>query len=310
MDSTLTLKPEKSSTELRLGTWRVQFKHVLLATEFYEESRAALRTAVAIVKHSEGELFLLHAAVPPVLYSLKANVTAELVTANEHAARALMEDLIGSEPALKAVRHSAIISSLPITDAVNQATAMHHVDLIVTGTYATHGLEKLAFGSAAEAVLRNSHAPVLVVPHGVKTSSLPFRSIVFATDLELGCLRPAQYAAGIAEEMGASLTLLHVVPAKTRISGESRELVEKRILEELKQLLPSDVALWCDPNLRVEFGETSSEILEIAQEEDSDLIVIGIHPGGLLSDHAPWTTASKVIRTAKCPVLAVQAHAL
>src|SRR5215469_6917851 len=268
MDSTLTLKPEKSSTELRLGTWRVQFKHVLLATEFYEESRAALRTAAAIVKHSEGELFLLHAAVPPVLYSLKANVTAELVTANEHAARALMEDLIGSEPALKAVRHSAIISSLPITDAVNQATAMHHVDLIVTGTYATHGLEKLAFGSAAEAVLRNSHAPVLVVPPGVKTSSLPFRSIVFATDLELGCLRPAQYAAGIAEEMGASLTLLHVVPAKTRISGES-----------------------------------SSEILEIAQEEDSDLIVIGIHPGGLLSDHAPWTTASKVIRTAKCPVL-------
>jgi nucleotide-binding universal stress UspA family protein len=288
----------------------VQFKRVLLATDFSVESRVALRIAAAIVKRSEGELFLLHGAVPPVVYGMGADVTAELVTANEVAARALMDDLIRSEPALKTVKHSAIISLLPILEALNQATADYHVDLIVTGTHAAHGLEKLAFGSVAEAMLRNSHAPVLVVPPGAKTSSMPFHSIVFATDLEIGCLRPAQYAAGIAEEMGAQLTVLHVLPLKTHIRGESRELAEKRMLEELKQLLPSDVELWCNPHRRVEFGETSGEILQVAQDEAADLIVMGMHRGALLSDHAPWATATKVIRAAKCPVLAVQAHAL
>jgi nucleotide-binding universal stress UspA family protein len=85
------------------------------------------------------------------------------------------------------------------------------VDLIVLGSHGSSGLERLALGSVAETVLRKAACPVLVVGPNCRTEQHPFRSILFATNLETTGLRAAQYASALLEHVHGRLTLLHVI---------------------------------------------------------------------------------------------------
>ena len=54
---------------------------------------------------------------------------------------------------------SSGIPSLTILEAISEK----EIDLVVLGTSALHGFERLVFGSTAEAVLREASCPVLTV---------------------------------------------------------------------------------------------------------------------------------------------------
>lgn len=304
--STRTLEQQKTLGP-QLGTARIAFKNILLATDFSPGARVALRAAIPIANYFVGRLFLLH-AVPPVLYSMEAGtISSEFLEANANAAKERLESLVQAEPELKHIQHTEIVTSVPIIDAINEAVANHHIDLIVTGTHGASGIEKLALGSVSEVVLRHSHAPVMVVGPKTALSQVPFRSILLATDLEIGCQRSAHYAAAIAAESNAELAVVNVLSSKGHSTGEPGRLIAGA-LDQLKQLLPPDAELWCRPNLRVEFGDTSAQILKVAKNKAADLIVVCAHRNAPLADHAPWSSISKIIRGAACPVLAVPAH--
>lgn len=300
---------EDDRTESRLETSRIQFHNILVATDFSIYARAALDAAIAVAKRSRGKLFLLHAGIPQVLYSMEAGiVTPELLQASTHAAEAKMSDLIKNKPELATIPHQEILSSLPVVDAINSQVADKAIDLIVVGTHGAYGIEKLTLGSVAESVLRASSCPVMLVGPEVHVSHSAFESVVLATDLGLGSLRAAQYASAIAEEENARLTVLTVVPREAHVPGEPRVLIEQRLRAALRQLLPVDSELWCRPSLRVEFGEPQQEIAAVVKERAADLLVIGVQPLGPLADHAPWSTVSKIVRSVSCPVLSVQSR--
>ena len=108
---------DEDSSESRLETSRIQFHNILVATDFSIYARAALDAAIAIARRSGGKLFLLHAAIPPGLYSLEAGmVTPELLQANAEAAEAKMRDFTKHKPELSAIVHREILSSLPVVD--------------------------------------------------------------------------------------------------------------------------------------------------------------------------------------------------
>ena len=86
------------------------------------------------------------------------------------------------------------------------------MDLIVMGTHGTGGFEHLVLGSVTEKVLRQAACPVLTVPPRARaTSRLPFKHLLCAVDFSDWSVAALEFARSIAEEAGASLTLLHVV---------------------------------------------------------------------------------------------------
>jgi nucleotide-binding universal stress UspA family protein len=297
---------EDDNSKSRLETSRIQFHNILVATDFSIYARSALDVAITMAKRTGGRLFLLHASIPQVLYSMEVEViTPDLLQASTDAASAKMQDLIKSSNGLSAVPHQEILSSLPVIDAIQEQVATRAIDLIVVGTHGASGVEKLTLGSVAESVLRASSRPVMLVGPNVHGTHSTLKSLVLATDLAFGSLRAAQYASAIAEEENARLTLLTVVPRETRAPGEPRVVIEQRLQAALRQLLPSDAQLWCDPTLCVEFGDPREEIAAAVKEFAADLLVMGVRPRGPLADHAPWSTFSKIIRSVPCPVLAV-----
>jgi nucleotide-binding universal stress UspA family protein len=297
--------PAIESSPPHLETSRLRIKNVLLATDFSASAHAGLRAAVALAQQFDSTLFILHAVPPPVTFAGEFGVLDPTVLeAHATAAKARM-DALTKDPALQFVNHRTILTSASIIDSIDAAVTEHKIDLLVMGTHGAKGLEKLALGSVAEAVLRRSQCPVMVVgPHSAPYG-FRFASVLLATDLGAASLRPAQYAVAIAEEVAGQIALLHVAEQPPQ---KSRRAFEAKIAGQLRQLLPGDAELWCTPNVRVQFGDPGTEILRAARLDCANLIVMGVRTGAFLADHAPWSTVSKVIRGATCPVLAVRAH--
>jgi nucleotide-binding universal stress UspA family protein len=290
--------------EPRLGTCKAKFKTILVGIDFSGPVATSLSAAKSLAEKFAGTLLLVH-AVPPVLYGPGA--TPELLEADLDAARAQMEVVI-SKASLASIPHRCVIEFAEPTDLIDRIARAQGADLVIVSSHGAHGLEKLAFGSVAESVLRRVPCPVLVIgPHCPETLD-PIRSIVFATGLEARAFRPAQYASSIAEDLHARLTLLHVLkPAAKEIDISSRDR-DAELIEELRQLLPADAEQWCQPKVRVEVGNASEEVLRVAQAEAANLIVVGVREGSTLADHSPWSTLSQIIRGAVCPVLGVRGH--
>lgn len=290
--------------EPRLGTCKAKFRKIVIGIDFSGPAVTALHAAASLAEKYRSTLFLVH-AVPPVLYGPGA--TPKLLDIDLDTARAQMQEIV-SRSGIGSVGHQAVVEFAEPTDLMDGVARAQAVDLVVVGSHGAHGLEKLAFGSVAESVLRRVPCPVLVIGPHCHENLASIDSIVFATDLEIGAFRPAQYASSIAEEMNARLTLLHVRKPGPKDAATSPADVELHWARTLRQLLPPDAELWCKPNVRVEVGNASEEVLRVAQSESANLIVVGVRENAPLADHSPWSTLSQIIRGADCPVLGVRGH--
>jgi nucleotide-binding universal stress UspA family protein len=164
-------------------------------------------------------------------------------------------------------------------------------------------------GSVAEQILRQARCPVLTVgPHvtarpylnGQPEEAAKLREILYATDLAADFPVAAPYAISLAQENQARLALLYVIEEPVRPSDVAEMKVGK-----LRQLLPRDADLWCEPHYLVERGIPAEKILEAADRRNADLIVLGAHPARWLATHVNAGTVHKVVSEAKCPVLTV-----
>ncbi|MHB1935805.1 MAG: universal stress protein [Acidobacteriaceae bacterium] len=60
------------------------------------------------------------------------------------------------------------------------------------------------------------------------------------------------------------------------------------------------------PKVCVEVGNVSEEVLCVAHAEAANLIVVGASEKSPLADHSPWSTLSRIVRGAECPVRGVR----
>lgn len=74
---------------------------------------------------------------------------------------------------------------------------------------------------------------------------------------------------------------------------------------ELHRLLALSVSERCDPKCVVKFGEPPETILQLADTEKCDLIVLGAHARGPLGTRGRPGTVFRVIAGASCPVLTI-----
>lgn len=301
-------QPPDSQSSFPAGTGSVRLQRILVATDFSEFSRRALTTAVALARQFDSALVIVH-AVSPVVYGTGLEpLPPQPLNLRIEIALTDMKREIAAVPELRAIRHKEIIETGSLPEMVHEISKRQCVDLIVAGSHGADGIEKMLLGSMAEALLRHAACPVLVVGP-LASVELSVNSTVYATNLELGSFRSAQFAASLAGKMNSRLTLLHV-SQKQVAPTETWMLLADRAAKHLRRLLPADVKDGCTPKIRVEFGDVASEILSVAREEKADLIVMGVREHGGFADHAPWHTLSKVIRKASCPVLAVRGNLL
>jgi nucleotide-binding universal stress UspA family protein len=92
----------------------------------------------------------------------------------------------------------------------------------------------------------------------------------------------------------------------TDIAG-IRAAVERTAHERLQDLVAGLPASGAQIETSVRCGTPHREILEVAAEQDADLVVLGIHGRNPIDRLFFGSTAEPVVRRAACPVLTVRA---
>jgi nucleotide-binding universal stress UspA family protein len=131
------------------------------------------------------------------------------------------------------------------------------------------------------------------------------KKILAPTDFSDLSVRGVRYACQLAKAVGAEVTIFHVV-----IVDESG--INKREMEENKQRLEEFVVknvADIGANLRirkvVDAGQPYGAIVDCAENERIDLIVMSSHGRSGLSRMLIGSVTDKVLRAASCPVLVV-----
>ena len=200
---------------VHLATTDIHFKRILVGIDFSKQSAVALKTAIAIGEILGSEIFLV-TAVPSFGYGKgQRPILPETISAEIDSAKEQTKQIVASEPRLQGLRLKSTVAYAGAVDLIEHIANEEKVDLIVLGSHGSSGLERLALGSVAEAVLRKAACPVLVVGPNCRAEQHPLRSILFATNLETTGLRAAQYASALSEHVHGRLTLLHVIENQT-----------------------------------------------------------------------------------------------
>jgi universal stress protein A len=142
------------------------------------------------------------------------------------------------------------------------------------------------------------------------------RTILAPTDFSNHAARALRYAAGLAERLGASLHLLHVLsdvvptgpdPMLTPVlPPEYYAQTEAQSYETLGRVL--DPA-WGNPptvTTAVRWGSAVEEIVDEARAKGVDLLVIATHGRTGLSHVLLGSVAERIVREAPCPVLTIR----
>jgi nucleotide-binding universal stress UspA family protein len=113
-----------------------------------------------------------------------------------------------------------------------------------------------------------------------------------------------RWAASLAQQHGAELIILYVVPLPTVMYGPAPDNYLKHMREELDRIKPADPTTRID-HLLAE-GDPATAIVHAAGENQCDLIVMGTHARTGLNRLLVGSVAEEVARKAPCPVLTVK----
>jgi nucleotide-binding universal stress UspA family protein len=116
------------------------------------------------------------------------------------------------------------------------------------------------------------------------------------------------YGRNLAKIFGAELHVLNVMENQfLRPTFKSPAAVDAGVVNHVaKRLTPEDRATLHAVTAVRASDEPSDEIVQYAEQEDIDLIVMGTHGRSNVAHLLLGSVAEKVVRTARCPVLTVR----
>lgn len=287
--------------------------NVLAAIDFGESSLEALRQARALAHGVGSSLSTCH--VLPAPHDLSALFPARFPSSSsgeeEARIRKALEERARSELGLE-LSDIRILRGTPYAEIVRCAEEVH-AGYVVVGTHGRTGLAHALLGSVAEQVVRHAHCSVLVARRPEKAGV-----VVAATDLSPASLPVIAEGYVAAKRSGARLVVVSVVDwgvdlgsAVSGLVGVMPTLPPAELRTEVHGALETAVnqamtQIGASGEVRVLDGSPAAQIVNATEELGAELLVVGTRGRTGLARLALGSVAERVVRGAKCPVLAVR----
>jgi len=249
------------------------YKKIVCATDGSPTAEHAQRVAASLAKASRAQLILVHGCVHAE--------TGEQVVA--HAKEAVLAE--GVTPSTELHEGDPV-------DIVIQIADQKDAGLIIVGSRGLSRAKRFFLGSVSHSIAYHASCDVLIVrarPFTYKPPSATYHSIVIATDGSPTADRAARKGLDLARKLGAAATLVFVGHASTG------DLVLKDTLEGMGEGM--------EAKLRVVGGDAAERIVDVAETERADLIVVGNKGMTGASRFLLGSIPQKVLEYAHCDVL-------
>lgn len=282
---------------------------ILVATDFSENARVAVRWAVRAAKLHDASLVLLHvvniggeASLPQ---GAQEKITRSLETTLDGLVRQSGVEGTGS---WRFGKPWEIISS-----------EAQGCDLVVIGARGRtpHTVHLLGIGSTADRVLRMAPVPVLTVHTEDSPRERPLRRVLVPTDFSESASQALSAAVNLLRptvEAELEITLMHaweplieyadsysatILPPNPYVGTQEQA---REMLEALANRTGTDVT---HVNAVVRCDYPARAIAHEAEAIDADLIAMGTHGHSGLSQLMLGSVAERVVRRVHCPVLSL-----
>jgi nucleotide-binding universal stress UspA family protein len=146
---------------------------------------------------------------------------------------------------------------------------------------------------------------------------MQFRHILAPTDFSEYSKKAVASALELAQKFGAKLTILHVVElppypvegyVPPSLSATFLDDMERQATVDLAQVVPEAEAAKVEVVRLVAVGTPYRKIVETAEADHVDLIVMATAGRTGFSHLVLGSIAERVVRTASCPVLTMRPH--
>ncbi|MEE9543293.1 MAG: universal stress protein [Thermodesulfobacteriota bacterium] len=141
-----------------------------------------------------------------------------------------------------------------------------------------------------------------------------FKNIILTTDFSDASTDAFSYALSMARNYNAKLTILHVVDTSTDASGFylphiSFKNLDKEMKSSAMAMLEKNYKRRLNAHKKYEFvvlsGNPHKEIIKYTDKTGADLVVMGTYGHSGIDRLVFGSTTERVLREAKCPVLAI-----
>jgi nucleotide-binding universal stress UspA family protein len=286
------------------------FSKILLPVDFSERSTGAARYAQALARHFHAELIFLHVLTPPNhepgAPEMAGSMLDELYRKRAEQASAELDRFMPAEPAGPKVRRIVLEG-----DPAKTIVCLAHdegVDLIAMATHGYGPFRRFILGSNTAKVLHDADCPVWTGVHleqAPAPASIPFRSILCAVDLGPQSAMTLDWAAWLAREFGARLSVVHATAGVPDLGDDPqwqwRTETRAAAGRELFHLLDG---VGAEADLSIEAGEPAQVICSAAARAAADVLVIGRGSAAGVFGRLR-TNAYAIIRQSPCPVVSV-----
>jgi len=277
-------------------------KKVIIPTDFSANSKRALRIAAKVAQKSGAGLSILHTnvavAYAPVLPEYEFSGVYNMQDYYDMAAdefRHMKQELV-AEPEFGQLKIDTRIEEGMLHSSIRRVTEDETADLIVMGTKGASGAMEFFVGSNTEKVIRTAPCPVLAVPEG--SGDFNPKVVVLASTLSEDQAPAFRYLAEWQKYWPFKVEVLYLnnpglFGSKKQIDVIAADLAERTGLHKVSTFI----------NINT-FNEEAT-ILEFAQQEKADLIVMATHQRQGLSHLLFGSITENTSNHSSIPVLCV-----
>ena len=204
-------------------------------------------------------------------------------------------------------------------EEIIRAAEEQDVDLVVLGSHGTTGIGRFLLGSVSDRVLGHAPCSVLIVraPAAPQPAAAAVRErwrILLAHDSSEASVKALSLCASLPLDDSAQVTAVRVMPLVTAYRQDIQQQLNtiwqqkkqaaRASLEEAVQALR-----WSTPHVAAELREAedvSTEILDMAEQSDTDLIMLGCKGRGAIQRFLMGSKTNRIARYAQCSVWVVR----
>jgi nucleotide-binding universal stress UspA family protein len=280
------------------------YRKVLIAIDGSETSMYALREYIRFSK-AENPSITVVSVIPPYEGDLAATWTNNIITSIKKQCDASLSEAIkiaGEE----GVTIQALCEEGTIHEKIVDLADMENYDLIVMGKKGLSLIERAFVGSVTERVIGYSRQDILVIPNGAKIGR---RNLLVATDGSAYSEAAARKAIEIAMQSHGEIKALSVVNVTVEFMLRAHEIYDtlvakaKGFSDVIKQ---KALAAGIKAEALVRDGEVYQVIIDVAKEQQADMIIMGSLGRTGIKRLLMGSTAERVLGHATFPVLIVK----
>lgn len=293
-----------------------KISHILSAVDFSDPAAIALDRAGLIAKEQDSNLLIFHMVSATLQNSWPRGfdpLVADIGKNLEQELRTRLHELVEQQKHSGCKKVTALLAQGKGLDALLDEVSKGKIDLVVAGAHGAGYWHELFLGSFITKLLAHCPVPTLVVKD---TTQGDYKNVLIPVDFSASTESLIQAARTIAPN--ANKTLLHVLQTPNeglmrlkRVSQEQIQQYRAACLQQAQSKLDALIASAQDSTFKgvvLDRGHPPGEITTFQRENGCDLVVIGKHGTGYMSDLLVGSVTKLVISNTSCDTLVTVNH--